>query len=158
MIGFSFIRLHSPWQLALAIVGGVTCFPFMLWRIWKAWRLKSLLSYQWHNTVYDLVAVCSFKALYFDTFLPASGWLILIEHIQAISYFSYILIPTILLNYLICINCCQETKTVRVSVQKRPGWIMVVLFLHYIFLVVLFALSTGFNLSTLLFFYSFSSH
>lgn len=138
-------------------MGGAACLPFILWRIWKTWRLKALLSYQWHNSVYDLVAISCFKALYFDTYLPASEWMVTVEHILAISFFSYILIPVILLSYILYIHC-STSHIVRVSIRKRPGWIMVVLFLHYICLVFLFVLSVAFNLSTLLFFYSFSSH
>ena len=105
VVAFAYTRISSTWHYALAIVGATTCIPFVLWRVWKVWRLKALLSYQWHNSVYDLVAICCFKALYFDTYLPAPGWMVTIEHVLAISYFSYILIPAILLTYLIYLHC-----------------------------------------------------
>ena len=60
-------RITSTWQIFMIIIGGVCFLLYVFWRLWKAWKLKNLFSYQWVNTLYDIVVISMIKALYFDT-------------------------------------------------------------------------------------------
>lgn len=60
-------RITTTWQILMTIIGGVCFLLYKFWRLWKAWKLKHLFSYQWVNTLYDIVVISMIKAMYFDT-------------------------------------------------------------------------------------------
>ena len=60
-------RITTTWQILMTLTGGLCFLLYEFWRLWKAWKLKHLFSYQWLNTLYDIVVISMIKAMYFDT-------------------------------------------------------------------------------------------
>ena len=82
-------------------------------------------------------------------------WLYDMHYVVAISFFAYAGIPLIIIMYVVLKVCKSSKKNddkIRYSSASgaRPGWIMVLLAIHYFFLVFLVALNITFNISTLI--------
>lgn len=125
-------RISNGWQVVMALVGIICMVLYQLWRLWKSWKLKSLLSYQAINTLYDLVAVGMVKALFFDTIRVEEAvphWLWVTELIIGITYLIYIVIPFTLICFTFMHLCrasrsSESSSISHQSLRHKPGWVL----------------------------------